>query len=61
MIKLYFENNECVARAANLFNQRRADKYVSGKIVREWVEKFWETGYDQNKKRQVKIPYQTNM
>lgn len=56
MIELYFKNNECGARAANLFNQRHADKHVSGKIVRELVAKFRESGSVKNKKRQGENP-----
>ena len=56
IIEFFFKNNECGNQVAELFNQRHADKNVSGKIVREMVAKFRETGSVHNKKRQLINP-----
>lgn len=56
IIALFFKNNECGNRVAELFNQRHPDKHASGKIVRELVAKFRETGSVCNKKRQLQNP-----
>ena len=44
IIELYFKNNECGNRVAQIFNERYPDKHLYGKIVRELVAKFRETG-----------------
>ena len=56
IIELFFKNNECGNRVAELFNQLHPDKQASGKIVRELVAKFRETGSVCNKKRQFENP-----
>lgn len=53
IIELFFKNNECGNRVADLFNQRHPEKHLSGKIVRELVAKFRETGSVHNKKRNI--------
>ena len=56
IIELYFKNNECGNRVAQIFNERHPDKHLYGKIVRELVAKFRETGSVMNKKRQRENP-----
>ncbi|KAJ8922531.1 hypothetical protein NQ315_007561 [Exocentrus adspersus] len=56
VIQLYYKNNECGNRVAELFNQRHPDGHMSGKIVRELVAKFCETGSVGNRKRHRENP-----
>ncbi|KAL1488239.1 hypothetical protein ABEB36_015194 [Hypothenemus hampei] len=56
MIEHYFKNDECGNRTSDLFNQWYADRHVSGKIIRELVVKFGETGFVENKKRRTENP-----
>lgn len=56
IIELYLKNNECGNRVAQIFNERHPGKLLSGKIVRELVAKFRETGSVMNKKRQMENP-----
>lgn len=56
IVELYFKNNDCGNQVAQIFNERHPDKHLSGKIVRELVAKFRETGSVMNKKRQSAHP-----
>lgn len=51
LIALFFKNDECYNRAANLFNELHPNKFVSRKYVSEVVAKFRQTGSVVNKKR----------
>lgn len=56
IIELFYKNNECALRAAQLFTERHANKPVHRKIVLELVRKFRETGSVGNKKRNNERP-----
>lgn len=56
IISLYFMNNKCANRTAQLFNEQHQDRHVRRKYVLELVKKFQETGNVANKKREIEKP-----
>lgn len=51
IITLFFKNDDCAHRTANLFNERHPNRNINRKYILELVAKFRETGSVANKKR----------
>lgn len=56
VIGLYYGNNRCANKAAELFNQQHENMNVSRQYVSELVKKFQDTGSVANKKRNIELP-----
>lgn len=56
IIEIFFGNNQCANRTAEIFNERHENSNVHRKYVLELVAKFRETGSVANKKRNIEDP-----
>lgn len=56
IIEIFFGNNQCSNRTAQIFNERHENSNVHRKYVLELVAKFRETGSVANKKRNIENP-----